>query len=367
RIYLAKPSISPGLAAPEVLRRLQPATSSGARQLCPAANARWRLAPSILKAELIGSAFTSNRLSGRSRCSAVHRRGSLVRPLHALRFYARIDFAPLYVRTQPSPCLKAGQIESLSEPGVRACLEMRSFRGRAAVSPCRGAGCVRGVSRSQGFGRPDGQGPRRVDRRTRLRRRSTSGQGASPGPNPAFPPEQFQALFDSLFKVLFIFPSRYLLRYRSRPYLALGRIHARFGLHSQTTELRKRRLRGAAGSNCGDSHPLGAPSGDLGGPPVRALLGLLESRAPRRSRDSERRASTTTCAASVGVDSHLGQPRARAPGGQLPPAPAPCGVASGSDRVAPERACPRPNGRAQLAFKDFDGSADYAIHTKYRI
>lgn len=74
-----------------------------------------------------------------------------------------------------------------------------------------------------GFGRPPN--PRwstpRVDRRT----------GSSPfhirpgriaGPHP-LPSRQFQALFDSLFKVLFIFPSRYLFAIGLSPVFSLGR------------------------------------------------------------------------------------------------------------------------------------------------
>ncbi|KAF3456968.1 hypothetical protein FNV43_RR01624 [Rhamnella rubrinervis] len=62
----------------------------------------------------------------------------------------------------------------------------------------------------------------------------------------------------------------------------------------------------------------------------------------------------------------FGPTRARA-GGQHPPPPEGEVWSGGSVNVAPRRACPRPSGRAQLAFKDFDGSRDYAIHTKYRI
>ncbi|THU42725.1 hypothetical protein C4D60_Mb00t19710 [Musa balbisiana] len=51
------------------------------------------------------------------------------------------------------------------------------------------------------------------------------------------PPRQFQALFDSLFKFLFIFPLAVLFAAVSRPYLALAGITARLGLHSQTTRL----------------------------------------------------------------------------------------------------------------------------------
>ncbi|KAK8531228.1 hypothetical protein V6N13_096718 [Hibiscus sabdariffa] len=61
--------------------------------------------------------------------------------------------------------------------------------------------------------------------------------GRIAGPHP-LPSRQFQALFDSLFKVLFIFPSRYLFAIGLSPVFSLGRnFTARLGLHSQTTRL----------------------------------------------------------------------------------------------------------------------------------
>jgi hypothetical protein len=82
---------------------------------------------------------------------------------------------------------------------------------------------LRGHIDSPGLGRrrnPRRSAPR-VDRRT----------GSSPfhirpgriaGPHP-LPSRQFQALFDSLFKVLFIFPSRYLFAIGLSPIFSLGR------------------------------------------------------------------------------------------------------------------------------------------------
>ena len=46
--------------------------------------------------------------------------------------------------------------------------------------------------------------------------------GRIAGPHP-LPSRQFQALFDSLFKVLFIFPSRYLFAIGLSPIFSLGR------------------------------------------------------------------------------------------------------------------------------------------------
>ena len=78
-------------------------------------------------------------------------------------------------------------------------------------------------SRKPGFSRPPN--PRRsaprADRRTgfwpfHIR------PGHIAGPHP-LPSRQFQALFDSLFKVLFIFPSRYLFAIGLSPVFSLGR------------------------------------------------------------------------------------------------------------------------------------------------
>ena len=95
----------------------------------------------------------------------------------------------------------------------------------------RGARCIprsgerhlHGPIDSPGLGRPlnPHRSAPRVDRRT----------GSSPfhirpgriaGPHP-LPSRQFQALFDSLFKVLFIFPSRYLFAIGLSPVFSLGR------------------------------------------------------------------------------------------------------------------------------------------------
>ena len=79
------------------------------------------------------------------------------------------------------------------------------------------------LNNSSGFSRPlnPHRSAPRADRRTgfwpfRIRPRSTA------GPHP-LPSRQFQALFDSLFKVLFIFPSRYLFAIGLSPIFSLGR------------------------------------------------------------------------------------------------------------------------------------------------
>jgi hypothetical protein len=105
-------------------------------------------------------------------------------------------------------------------PGARRC------RGHATGSRCQprsGQRRLRGRNLGPGFGlRPNPRRPTpRADRRT----------GSSPfhirpgriaGPHP-LPSRQFQALFDSLFKVLFIFPSRYLFAIGLSSIFSLGR------------------------------------------------------------------------------------------------------------------------------------------------
>ena len=78
-------------------------------------------------------------------------------------------------------------------------------------------------SRKPGLSRPPN--PRRsaprADRRTGFRPFHIR-PGRIAGPHP-LPSRQFQALFDSLFKVLFIFPSRYLFAIGLSPVFSLGR------------------------------------------------------------------------------------------------------------------------------------------------
>ncbi|KAK7375584.1 hypothetical protein VNO78_35528 [Psophocarpus tetragonolobus] len=79
---------------------------------------------------------------------------------------------------------------------------------------------------------------------------------------------QFQALFDSLFKVLFIFPSRYLFAIGLSPVLGLGRIYRPIGGCIPKQPDSPTAPRGATGSGTRGSHPLWRPlPGDLG--PVR--------------------------------------------------------------------------------------------------
>ena len=105
-------------------------------------------------------------------------------------------------------------------PGARRC---RSTPEGARCQPRSGRRRLRGLFDCPGFGlRPDPhRSTPRVDRRTgwtpfHIR------PGRIAGPHP-LPSRQFQALFDSLFKVLFIFPSRYLFAIGLSPVFSLGR------------------------------------------------------------------------------------------------------------------------------------------------
>ncbi|KAI3483268.1 hypothetical protein L1887_53868 [Cichorium endivia] len=99
--------------------------------------------------------------------------------------------------------------------------------------------------------------------------------GRIAGPH-SLPSRQFQALFDSLFKVLFIFPSRYLFAIGLTPVFSLGReFTALLGAAFPNNPTRRQRLVVRQGSGHDGALTLsGAPlPGDLGpGPPLRTLL-----------------------------------------------------------------------------------------------
>ncbi|KAI3480239.1 hypothetical protein L1887_57626 [Cichorium endivia] len=98
--------------------------------------------------------------------------------------------------------------------------------------------------------------------------------GRIAGPH-SLPSRQFQALFDSLFKVLFIFPSRVLVCYRSHAgYLALDGIYRPIGAAFPNNPTRRQRLVVRQGpGTTGLSPSLAPPSRGLGpGPPLRTLL-----------------------------------------------------------------------------------------------
>lgn len=105
-------------------------------------------------------------------------------------------------------------------PGARRCAEHARRRALPAT--------IAATTSPQAYRRP-GLGPppqsasvrapsRSADRLSPFRIRP----GRIAGPHP-LPSRQFQALFDSLFKVLFIFPSRYLFAIGLSPVFSLGR------------------------------------------------------------------------------------------------------------------------------------------------
>lgn len=105
-------------------------------------------------------------------------------------------------------------------PGARRC---RSTPEARAASHNRGKGVSTSVIRLPGLWPLPQSAPvhtpsRSADRLPPFHIRP--GRIASPHPLPS---RQFQALFDSLFKVLFIFPSRYLFAIGLSPIFSLGR------------------------------------------------------------------------------------------------------------------------------------------------
>ncbi|KAI3490028.1 hypothetical protein L1887_45857 [Cichorium endivia] len=102
---------------------------------------------------------------------------------------------------------------------------------------------------------------------------STSDRDASPAPI-RFPSRQFQALFDSLFKVLFIFPSRYLFAIGLTPVFSLGRnLPPYWGCIPNNPTRRQRLVVRQGPGTTGLSPSLAPPSRGLGpGPPLRTLL-----------------------------------------------------------------------------------------------
>ena len=101
----------------------------------------------------------------------------------------------------------------------RSAARARTARAEAAAAPTAVPGTspafCRRRSRQRSTPRDDRHGgPRSEPNRAR--------PGRIAGPRP-LPSRQFQALFDSLFKVLFIFPSRYLFAIGLSPVFSLGR------------------------------------------------------------------------------------------------------------------------------------------------
>lgn len=120
------------------------------------------------------------------------------------------------------PCFKTGRMGSPLAVASGARVPGGTPHGARAASSdaptvCRGRTVRPGLGRRRS---PQRSTPR-AERRTGLSPfRIRPGRIAGPHPLPS---RQFQALFDSLFKVLFIFPSRYLFAIGLSPVFSLGR------------------------------------------------------------------------------------------------------------------------------------------------
>ena len=171
------------------------------------------------------------------------------------------------------PCFKTGRM-GCPQADARSAQVREARRGGARCLPRSGRRRLRGHSDCPGFGRRLNScwSTPRVDRRT-----GSSPFHIRPGriadPHP-LPSRQFQALFDSLFKVLFIFPSRYLFAIGLSPIFSLGRnLPPDWGCIPKQPDS-PTAPRGATGSGHDGALTLsGAPSRGLGpGPPLRTLL-----------------------------------------------------------------------------------------------
>ncbi|KAK9080929.1 hypothetical protein Syun_031895 [Stephania yunnanensis] len=193
---------------------------------------------------------------------------------------------------------------------------------------------------------------------------SIGGPGSSPihikeriaGPI-RFPPRQFQALFDSLFKVLFIFPRGTCSLSDSR-YLALDGILLGLGLHSQTTRLDD------GSSWCDGSEHDGALTSRRPFPGDLNRSVGEDASTDYNSNDVAVRFSSLGSSGSLAVTKGIYQPCTRR---GRPISITTCEKWIAVHHVALSERALSQKSRAQLAFKNFDGSRDYAIHTKYRI
>ncbi|KAL5132680.1 hypothetical protein HKD37_U059051 [Glycine soja] len=130
-----------------------------------------------------------------------------------------------HVRLLPGPCFKTGPNgKPTGRRQERAQVPRARQRARAAIHN-RDDGRLPRAYQQPGLGPPS------QSRRSMSRSRSKGGPALTvphptgthrSGPHP-LPSRQFQALFDSLFKVLFIFPSRYLFAIGLSPVFSLGR------------------------------------------------------------------------------------------------------------------------------------------------
>ncbi|KAL0642190.1 hypothetical protein Bca4012_102565 [Brassica carinata] len=151
----------------------------------------------------------------------------------------------------------------------------------------------------------------------------------------------------------------------------LGGIYRPIGAAFPNNPTRRQRLRGATGSNAAGLSPSLAPlSRNLGPRVIRLTWGRVEdfgsSRAFGRSGGDLASEFTTACQGAPGIlSSDFGQRRAVTRETSFRPI-----SSRGLGAAICDTQAGVPSARrleAQLAFKDFDGSRDSAIHTKYRI
>ncbi|KAL2225492.1 UNVERIFIED_CONTAM: hypothetical protein Sindi_3097900 [Sesamum indicum] len=192
--------------------------------------------------------------------------------------------------------------------------------------------------------------------------------GRIAGPHP-LPSRQFQALFDSLFKVLFIFPSRYLFAIGLSPVFSLGRnLPPDWGCIPKQPDS-PTAPRGAAGSGHDGALTLsGAP---FQGTWARSAA---EDASPDYNSDSEAaRFSSWAVPGSLAVTRGILRRRGIAFGPTARGCAREANVrpprdGRGATRcVTPRQTCPGLMVRAATCVQRLDGSRDSAIHTKYRI
>lgn len=151
--------------------------------------------------------------------SAVHPLG-----IPPISFLAPYGFSGPLTRTHVrllGPCFKTGRMGS-SQADARSA-QVHKARHRRALPATIAATTSPRAYQGPGLGPPPQSASVRTPSRSADRLspfRIRPGSIASPHPLPS---RQFQALFDSLFKVLFIFPSRYLFAIGLSPVFSLGR------------------------------------------------------------------------------------------------------------------------------------------------
>ncbi|KAG7528190.1 GAG-pre-integrase domain, partial [Arabidopsis suecica] len=305
------------------------------------------------------SMLTLEPLSEDQGRSAVHPRG-----IPPISFLAPYGFTHPLTRTHVrllGPCFKTGRMGS---PQADARSTQMPRHAAAAV--------IRVGPRPESIGGPDCSVPH------------PTGTHRRP---PSVPSRQFQALFDSLFKVLFIFTSRYLFAIGLSHVFSLGRnLPPDWGCIPKHPTRRQRLVVRQGPGTTGLSPSLAPLSRELRpGPSLRTLL-QTTIRTPKTS-DFKLGSSriwviysfrtgatdnikwimfTTACGTSRRP--WLGfRPTACGNTRETSFRPASAKEYRGRRFVTPRQTCPRPEGWGATCVQRLDGSRDSAIHTKYRI